>query len=145
MSQALSLPTQQASSFLKKMNELDLRFAAGAVSPRQRSFWLRWSSLHKNFMRKLSNIRGEGPNVHRYMESEFEKLLTLRKALLSSALQFFRRAPRDHADEARIFASMIEDSDKVVMSVISLEVIRLKEIHATTVRNRRVIGAYSRR
>lgn len=112
--------------------------------PRVWGFWVRWRSLHRRFLSKLASFSAERGNFEPYMQLEMDKLMRMRSRILSSTLQFFQHCDHSHAHEARIFARLLEDSDRILMQALRDEAVRLRRVFKESMRRRRVIGAYSR-
>lgn len=111
--------------------------------PRIAGFWARWLSLHAGFIRRLSKIAPQGRMTEDYMEREVLRVLRIRAAFLSSAVQYFHLERGKTSDEASLLATLCTESDKVWMDAITGEVNRLRASLSKIERTRRVIGAYS--
>lgn len=112
--------------------------------PRVLGFWVRWRSLHRRFLFKLASFSAERADFEPYMQLEMDKFIRIRSRILSSTLQFFQHSDRSLSHEARIFARLFEDSDRILMQALRGEAMRLRRVFKESVRRRRVIGAYSK-
>jgi hypothetical protein len=114
-----------------------------AQNPRILGFWQRWNALHYGFIRKVLVFVPTGQRSEDFIEREMHKLLRLRAAFVSSAVQFFHRHRDKCAAEARLLATLFAGSDRVWIETVDREIRQLRHRLSAMERTRRIIGAYS--
>jgi hypothetical protein len=140
--------TAMPQSMLQKLVQQISDFEGPLISevelyPRVQGFWVRWKRLHLRFFGKLSRWPIDVPNRELLIEDETRRILRIRSAFVSSALQFFHREESKNGGEARLLASLFAGSDKVWLEALEIESRRLRRAYASNEKVRRVIGAYS--
>lgn len=106
-------------------------------------FWLRWRQLHERFLKKIALFDSETTVNESYIEREMKKLLKYRQAMISSALQYFHPKSAKEPQDAKLFAIVWAESEKVWIEAIEAEIARLRRVYAARQKVRRVLGAYS--